>query len=148
MASVVFLGEPLVTAKRFSATTDPAALLAEQIRLLENEKARAAELALSTDDVFIKLVAEKCRHIEALQREMTAVRKDHTLADYVIALTEEGLRELLDEQRPEKALGALVERDVLDPEAFTGQIEFEAVPGERKWRSVASPRGFEPLLPP
>ena len=41
-----------------------------------------------------------------------------------------------------------VERIVLDPEALTCQIEFKAVPGERKWPSVASPRGFEPLLQP
>lgn len=73
--------------------------------MLEKEKARAADLALSTDDeVFIKLVAEKSRHIATLQREMTAVRKDNALADPVAALTTEGLRELLAEQRPEKAL--------------------------------------------
>ena len=148
MASDAFLSELLATAKRFNATADPAAPVAEQIRLLEKEKARAAELALSTDDeVFIKLVAEKSRHIEALQREMAAVRKDNALADHVAALTVEGLRDLLAEQRPEKALDVLVERVVLDPEALTCQIEFKA-PGERKWRSVASPRGFEPLLPP
>ena len=149
MASDAFLSELLTTAKRFNATTDPAAPIAEQIRLLEKEKARAAELAISTDDeVFIKLVAEKSRHIEALQREMAAVRKDNALADHVAALTVEGLRDLLAEQRPEKALDVLVERVVLDPEALTCQIEFKAVPGERKWLSVASPRGFEPLLPP
>ena len=147
MASDAFLSELLATAKRFNATTDPAAPLAEQIRLLE--KARAAEIALSTDDgVFIRLVAEKSRHIEALQREMAAVRKDNALADHVAALTVEGLRELLAEQKPEKALDVLVERIVLDPEALTCQIEFKAVPGGRKWLSVASPRGFEPLLPP
>ncbi len=148
IASKSFPQELLTTAKRFNATTDPAAPFAEQIRLLEKEKARAAELALSTDDeVFIKRVAAKSCHIEALQREMTAVRKDNVLADPVAALPREGLRDLLAEQRPEKALEVLVERVVLDPEALTCQIEFKA-PGERKWRSVASPRGFEPLLPP
>ena len=50
MASDAFLSELLATAKRFNATADPAAPVAEQIRLLEKEKARAAELALSTDD--------------------------------------------------------------------------------------------------
>ncbi len=140
MASDTFLGEQRVTAKRSRATTGPAALVAEQIRLLGKEMARAAELALSIDDVFFKLAAEKSRHIEALQREMTAVRKDNALADPVAALTGEGFRELLDGQRPERALGALVERVRLDLEALTRPIEFQAVPGERKWRSVASPR--------
>ena len=93
MASDAFLSELLATAKRFNATADPAAPVAEQIRLLEKEKARAAELALSTDDeVFINLVAEKSRHIEALQREISAVRKDNAPADHVAALTVEGLR--------------------------------------------------------
>lgn len=68
------------------------------------------------------------------------MRNDGAFADHVTALTVEGLRELLAEPRPEKTLEVLVERIVPDPEALTCQIEFKAVPGKRKWQSVASPR--------
>ncbi len=76
------------------------------------------------------------------------MRSDDALGRHVASLTVESLRELLDDQGPEKALQTLVERVVLDPAELTCQIEFKTVPGAKPWLSMASPRGFEPLLPP
>jgi hypothetical protein len=106
-------------------------------------------LALSSDDeTFLKLFEEKSRQIEALQHEATAVRADNELTVQLANLTTETLKAILLEQGPEKSLHTLVDRIVLEPDLMTCQIELKAVPGKGRWLDVASPRGFEPLLPP
>lgn len=130
----------LLKAARKSRQADPAAPLEDRIRQLEREKARAAELALTSDaTTFLGLVSEKSRQIDALKREVAAVRADNSLSQELARLTVERLRELVTDQGPVKMLETLVDRVVLSPD-LKCQVELKAVPGSR-WRSVASPRG-------
>jgi len=56
-------------------------------------------------------------------------------------MTVDGLRGLLADQSPEKALQTLVDRIVLERD-LTCQIELKAVPGrQRRWPGMASLRG-------
>ena len=149
MKSDLFLRNLLTAAQRNRRATDPAAAIDQQIAKLEKEKNRAAELALTSDsDTFVALVEERSRHIESLRREANAVRQDDTLSKQLAGMTVEGLRGLLADQTPEKALQTLVDRIVLERD-LTCQIELKAVPGrQRRWPGMASPRGFEPRSHP
>ena len=91
---------------------------------------------------------ERSRHIESLRREAVAVRQDDTLSKQLAGMTVEGLKGLLADHSPEKALQILVDRVVLERD-LTCQIELKAVPGRNnRWTGVASPRGFEPRSHP
>jgi site-specific DNA recombinase len=149
MQSDVFLRKLLIAAQRHRRTTDPAAAIDQQIAKLEKEKNRAAQLALTSDsDTFIALVEERSRHIESLRREAKAVRQDDTLSKQLAGMTVEGLKGLLADHSPEKALEILVDRVVLERD-LTCQIELKAIPGrQNRWTGVASPRGFEPRFSP
>jgi DNA invertase Pin-like site-specific DNA recombinase len=130
----------LLEAARKSRQADPAAPLEDRIRQLEREKTRAAELALTSDAAtFLGLVSEKSRQVEALKREVSAVRADKSLSQELARLTVDRLRELVTDQGPRRMLETFVERVVLSAD-LECQIELKAVPGSR-WRSVASPRG-------
>ena len=94
------------------------------------------------------LVEERSRYIESLRREAKAVRQDDTLSKQLAGMTVEGLKGLLADHSPEKALEILVDRVVLERD-LTCQIELKAVPGRHnRWTGVASPRGFEPRSHP
>jgi site-specific DNA recombinase len=149
MKSDLFLRNLLTAAQRNRRKADPAAAIDQQIAKLEKEKNRAAELALTSDsDTFIALVEERSRHIDSLRREAEAVRNDDTLSKQLAGMTVEGLRGILADQSPEKALQTLVDRIVLERD-LTCQIELKAVPGrQQRWPGVASPRGFEPRSHP
>ena len=71
---------------------------------------------------------EHSRHIEGLHREADAVRHDDTLSKQLAAMTVEGLKGLLADHSPEKALEILVDRVVLERD-LTCKIELKAVPG-------------------
>jgi hypothetical protein len=146
--SDLYLRKLLEAAKRSKAHSDPAGEIDARIRQLEREKRKAAELSLSSEaSVFLQLVSDRTRQIEALQREAAALRADDSLSRHFTGLTIDSLRELLADQEPAKAIETLVERVVLEPD-LTCRMLYKAVPGKAGWRSVASPRGFEPLLPP
>jgi hypothetical protein len=148
MKSDLFLRKLLAAAQRHRRTTDPAAAIDQQIAKLEKEKNRAAELALTSDsDTFIALVEERSRHIEALRREAEAIHQDDTLSKQLAGMTVEGLKRLLADHSPDKALQLLVDRVVLERD-LTCQIELKAVPGRHNRTGVASPRGFEPRFSP
>jgi hypothetical protein len=88
----------------------------------------------------VALVEERSRHIESLRREADAVRQDDTLSKQLAGMTVDGLRGLLADQSPEKALQTLVDRIVLERD-LTCQIELKAVPGrQQRWPGVASLR--------
>ncbi|MCC7463315.1 MAG: recombinase family protein [Gammaproteobacteria bacterium] len=116
------------------------------IKRLERQRAKAARLALE-EEAFLEIVADCGRQIEALRREAEAMQADTALSSEINALTVGQLRELLAEQDPAKRLRTLVEAVTLDAE-LRCRVHYKAVPGASAWRSVASPRGFEPLLPP
>jgi hypothetical protein len=68
------------------------------------------------------------------------VRQDDTLSKQLAGMTVDGLRGLLADQSPEKALQTLVDRIVLERD-LTCQIELKAVPGrQQRWPGVASLR--------
>ena len=147
--SDLFLRKLLNAAQRHRRTVDPAAAIDQQIAKLEKEKNRAAELALKSDtNTFIALVEDRSRHIESLSREAEALRRDDTLSKQLEGMTVDGLRGILADQSPEKALQTLVDRIVLERD-LTCQIELKAVPGRHnRWPGMASPRGFEPRFSP
>lgn len=141
MKSDFFLRNLLAAAQRSRRTTDPAAAIDQQIAKLDKERDRAAQLALTSDaDTFTGIVEERSRHIESLRREADAVRQDDTLSKRFAGMTVEGLRGLLADQSPGRALQTLVDRIVLERD-LTCQIELKAVPGrQRRWPGVASPQ--------
>jgi hypothetical protein len=114
----------------------------QQLRTLEREKRQAAELALSGDAVFLQIVADRSRQIEALQAEMEAATKDQVLSGHIAQLTVASLKELLASQDPIRRIETLVERITLDPD-LTCRLHYRTVPGRAGWRSLASPRGFD-----
>lgn len=147
MASDAFLGS-LLEAVRQIRRANPAADIEGRIRKAEREKARAAELALSesSSDVYLSLVRQRSEQIDALKREADAIRADDALTRELANLSIDKLRAILADRTPAKALTALVERVVLEPD-FTCQLEYRAAHGQRKWLSVASPRGFDTWPP-
>lgn len=113
----------------------------QQVKTLEREKRQAAELALTGDSVFLQIVADRSRQLEALRLEMEAAAKDQALSGHIGQLTVESLKSLLAEQDPAKRIQTLVERITLEPD-LTCRLHYRTVPGKAGWRSMASPRGY------
>jgi DNA invertase Pin-like site-specific DNA recombinase len=126
-----FLARLLAAAKEIRRA-NPAADVEGRIRKAEREKARAAELALTSDEsgTFLALVKQRSVQIEALKREADAVRADDALSRELASLTVPKLRAILADRTPAKAIQSLVERVVLDPQ-LTCRIEYKAVLGAR-----------------
>jgi site-specific DNA recombinase len=143
MNSELFLKALLEAGKRHKVASDPAAALDAKIGQLEREKAKAAQLALTSEaDTFLKLVEERGRQIDALRREAAAIRSEATLTEHTGKLTPEQLRERLAEQGPARAIQTLVERIVLEPD-LTCRLQYKALSYREQWRSMASPKGFD-----
>lgn len=141
MRSDDFLQQLLDAGRKAGISSDPAKPLRERIIQLEREKARAAALALTTDDggTFQRLVEDRSRQVAALRSELEAVSQDVALSEAVRQLTPARLKELLFEMGgPRAALTAMVERVVLDPELESFSIHYKPAVG----LSMASPRGF------
>ncbi len=147
MGSDDFLGRLLAAVKKIRRS-NPTADIETRIRKAEREKARAAELALSesASETYLALVRQRSEQIEALKREADAVRADDALSRELAGLSIEKLRAVLADRTPAKALPALVERIILEPD-LTCRLEYRAVHGQRRWLSVASPRGFDSWPP-
>lgn len=145
MRSDFFLAKLLEAGRRYQAATDPVAALESQISRLRREKAKAARLALSGDaETFLPLVAERTRQIDALAREVEAIRAEAALGEQTRAMTIAQLREHLIE--PAKAVETMVERIVLEPD-LSCQIQYRAIRQRARWLGVASPRGFDTWPP-
>lgn len=143
MASELFLRALLEAGKRHKVASDPAAALDAKIVQLEREKAKAAQLALSSEaDTFLELVTERSRQIDALRREATAIRKEATLTEHTSSLTPDQLRERLAEQGPARAIQTLLERIILEPD-LTCRLQYKALNYRTQWRSMASPKGCD-----
>lgn len=105
-------------AKASSMATDPAAPMRAEIAKLTREKQRAAQLALTVDDAgtFTKLVEERARQIQAIEREIAAVAADESISEILRTLTPARVRELLFEAGSATAiLHSFVDRIVIDP---------------------------------
>lgn len=143
MGSELFLKALLEAGKRHKVASDPAEAIDAKVAQLEKEKAKAAQLALTSDaDTFLQLVAERGRQIDALKREAVAIRAEASLSTTTRELTPAQLRELLSEQGPSRAIQTLLERVILEPD-LTCRLQYKALAYRSGWRSVASPRGFD-----
>jgi site-specific DNA recombinase len=149
MRSEQFLETMIEASRRAGVTADPAKPMRDRIAKLEREKAKAAELAIAGEDggTFAKLVQERSSEIAALRRELDAIAMDGQLSEMVRQVTPSRLREvLLELGSPEAALQAMVDHITLDPD-MSLRVHYRPVLGAIDL-SMASPRGFEPLLPP
>lgn len=113
-----------------------------QRKTLEREKIKAAELALNGDPIFLQIVADRTRQLEALQLEIEATAKEQALSGHIGQLTVDALKELLAGQDPLMRIQTLVERITLEPD-LRCRLHYRTVPGRSGWRSLASPRGFD-----
>ncbi len=121
-----------------------AEVIREEIRRLEREKSRAAQLSLQGDDggTFFGLVQERARQISARQRELEALQAAHARRDTMTRLTIADVQAAL-LGREREILPEIVSRIVLEPD-LSCEIQY----GHADCLTGASPRGFEPLLPP
>lgn len=140
LGSDEFLEGLLAAAKRIRRA-NPVADVEGRIRKAEREKARAAELALTSEDsgTFLALVRQRSVQIEALRREADAVVADDALSRELASLTIPKLRAILADRTPAKAIQSLVERIILEP-SLTCHLEYKAVLGARGGY-VANPLG-------
>lgn len=140
LRSEIFLSKLLKVAQNSPSAIDPAAPIEARIRQLEKEKAKAAELALGdAGETFLNLVRSRSDQIETLRREASSIRKDTSLSDHIGRLTVTGLREMVADADPAKAIEIFVDRVELDTE-LTCRIQYRTIPGAAAWRSMASPR--------
>ena len=148
MRSDAFIEALVEMARNTGVTTDPAAPLRAECARLTKEQERAAKLALTVEDggTFASLVTERSRQIKALTRPIAAVSLDEPITRLIKELTPVKMRELLRELgSPTAVLHSHVDRVILDPD-LSGQIRYRA--WSSRCLSMASPKGFEPLLPP
>ena len=137
--SDLFIKALLDAGKRHRETNDPAATIDARVKQLEKEKAKAAELALTSDsDTFLQLVTDRSRQIDALKREAFAMRADAGFKSHISGLSADQLKDMLAEKDPARLIETLLERIVLEPD-LTCRLYYRAVPGKRQWRSMASP---------
>ena len=142
-----FINKLTEAAKTSGLAQDPALPVRKEIAQLEKEKAKAAELSLTSGSAtYIKLVEDRSRQIAALQNELDAVESDARMAEELRRITPKSMKALLqDLESPRALLRGLVERVELDPNLDYCRIHYRLPVNSL---SMASPRGFEPLLPP
>ena len=129
-----------------------------QIAALEIRAAKFLDMAahLENPSPAYRKVEEVERERAALQRRIVDWEKDDETAQALANVTEAQVRTMLrnlanemcryDPVELKDFLTSILDRIELDPEASTVQL-FYRIP-LRSGLSVASPRGFEPLLPP
>jgi len=128
----------MVEAAQKMETPDRTMPLRREMAKLRREQARAARLAVQTEDggVWPGVVTERTAQIAALQQEIDQMRQGGEIEALVKGLTPAGMRELLEGIKdPARLLESLVERIVLDAD-LSGRIEYRAACGV----SMASPR--------
>jgi site-specific DNA recombinase len=136
-----FIESLLKAIRAQAAAGDELAPIRAEIAKLEKQKAKAAMLALDEGgETFARLIPELSRKIEALHREASAVTAERTVDRSIRELTAGQLKETLIALDDDRAVAAALQRVILDPASTAIQVTYRL--------SVASPRGFEPLLPP
>lgn len=137
--SDLFVKALLDAGKRHRETTDPAAAIDARVKQLEKEKAKAAQLALTSDSTtFLQLVEERSRQIDALKREALAVRAEGSFRQHVSDMTPGQMKAMLADKDPARLLETFLERIILEPD-LTCRLYYRVLPGKRRWRTVASP---------
>jgi DNA invertase Pin-like site-specific DNA recombinase len=140
LSSDRYLEQLLEHTRKYVATAAPGADLEIRISRLERERQKAAEHALIAEhgEVYVSLVEQRGRQIDALRRELDAVQAEAAAGEQIRSLTLPQLRELVTVQEPAKAIRTLVERVMLGTSLHC-QVRVRACPAPRRWLSVASP---------
>lgn len=140
------------------APEDPAKELRHEVVALNGQISKASDLALQLEDPAPML--RKIQELEARRRglaeEINRIEREHALQSALRGVTREQIAERVQELAEEVAdadqsrlkgiLQAAIERIVLDPQSLECRVHYR-IPLERTL-SMASPRGFEPMLPP
>ncbi len=115
-----------------------------QIRKLERERLRAAELSVTegAGDSYARVIETCGRKIAALTHELEAVEREVATSGDLRSMGVEELREYIDSEDPAKVVRKLVARVVLEP-TLDCQIRVRQASYNEAWRDMASPKGFE-----
>jgi site-specific DNA recombinase len=127
-------------AQRAERSASPTEELQSQIRKLERERQRAAEQSLGegVSGVYLALVEQRSRQIEALRHELAAVEREAATDGGLRAMGTEELRGVIASQDPVRVVRTLVERVVLEPD-LACQVHLRRASYNETWRPVASP---------
>ena len=142
-----FVHELAAEARRVAHTDDPAKPLRRRFEKLEQKVAKAGELALKLEDPepMLKIIETTRRKQKALTEEIQSLDKESAVRNALANITDEQVATILkDAVEPKALLNTVVSRITLDPDTHECQIHYQLP----MWLNVASPRGFEPLLPP
>jgi hypothetical protein len=121
--------------------------LRRQLAELDRKIQRAGELALMLEDPtpMLEKVEELQRERLLVTEEIADLDQDAAVRAALANITDDQVAAILRESADPKALlKTVVGRITLDPDTMACQIHYQLP----RWLSVASPRGFEPLLPP
>ena len=158
MRSREFVAALLRESRQAHAAPDPTSDLRAEIVAINNQVARAMDLALQLDDPAPAL--RKVNELEAKRRaiadEMERLERDYTVQQALQGVTEDQVAELIcslaeeietaERPRLKGVVRTLVERVTLNPETLECRVHYCIAVTDRL--CMASPRGFEPLSPP
>ena len=142
-----FVHELAEEARRVAQMDDPARPLRLEIKKIEGKVDKAGELALKLEDPepMLRMIEKLRREQELLEKEIRSLDKESAVREALANITDEQIATILREAvEPTALLKTVVSKITLDPGTHECQIHYELP----RWLSVASPRGFEPLLPP
>ena len=142
-----FIRELAKEARRIAKRQDPSQALRRQLAELDRKIQRAGELALMLEDptAMLEKVEELQRKRLLVTEEIADLDQDAAARAALANITEDQVAAIVRESADPKAiLKTVVGRITLDPDTMACQIHYQLP----RWLSVASPRGFEPLLPP
>ena len=142
-----FVHELAREARRFAKRQDPAIPLRREVAEIDRKISRAGELSLQLEDPapMLRMVDKFERERKILAAEIADLDKDAATRIALANITDDQVATVLKESADPKALlKTVVNRITLDPGTLECQIHYQLP----RWLCVASPRGFEPLLPP
>ena len=160
MSSEDFIDALYTEAKREARNveSDSAGLLREELRHVEAQIDKAMSLALQLDNPApaMRKVNELEGRRQVLREEMARVEEEATVRNAMRSVTRDEVAQLVrtlvveideaERTRLKGVLQAAVEQIMLDPASLDCRIHYRIVAD--RTLDMASPRGFEPLLPP
>jgi site-specific DNA recombinase len=158
MNSDEFVKALAANARQQTNADDPAQELRTEVVRLNEQISKTMDLATSLDDPAPAL--RKINELERTRKEaaeqVNALEREHSAQEALRQVTPDGIRKALDTlwkdtreldtPQMKAALKAFVQAVELNPETLEAKV-FYRVSADRCVR-MASPRGFEPLLPP
>lgn len=142
-----FVHELAREARRVAKRQDPAIPLRREVAEIDRKISRAGELSLQLEDPapMLRMVDKFERERKLLTAEIADLDKDAATRIALANITDDQVATVLKESADPKALlKTVVSRITLDPGTLECQIHYQLP----RWLCMASPRGFEPLLPP